>query len=172
MTQIIRARDLGLASLSANDLESRTVLVGGYREREVLPPYKTALDEEIGQRILHYLKDKRFYTGRDASDLIAENPPQVFEVVGAELSICVPSLADEAIEYNHRVILNPNLIMDTCMGFPAYWRGRFLLRDLLGGRPERRCLIYGREFIFFKTTENKGDLSLDSSSYLSGYSSK
>jgi len=153
VTKIIRSRDLSVAELCEDDLESRAIVVEGYVKGEVLPPYESPIDEKVGDEILHYLKGKQFYTGPDSIHIMnhsGSDPPQVIEITGAELAICVRAAAHQALRDGHPVFINPERIMYTRSEFGRFWRGKLLLQYIFTDTPDAKCLIYGKDFIFFK----------------------
>ena len=155
MTQIIRSRDINILGLTEKDLENRVIVAVGYANGELLPPYKDCRKKDA-RRVMNYLIGKEFRTSRYSlhpADIHRRfrKLPKLVEIVGALAHGCVLVTAHYFLEVGSRVYISPNRVITSRKDrYPPFWVGRILLAEILSRKQSRKCLVYGRDFIFYE----------------------
>ncbi len=132
----------------------------GWCDGEVLPPYDSARHQQNAQRIISYLQGRKtiyidntyypFYI-HELAEL-----PAVVEVVGGLVGFCVLNAVESALRNERAALVNPSLVFALNHNFSPYLLGKMMLQDVLSGKPERSCLIYDGQLIFYRRANLDG----------------
>ncbi len=155
MPQVLQSNDLGAIGLSPLDLEQRTIIAVGWAKGEILSPYSSEKEKKDSELILAYLSGKQFFKSQTGlyPERVKENfteIPKVVEVVGGLIEWCVFNTAESFLESGSYVVLNPKLTFCQNPKVPPSFRSKLMKHYLLPDNPERRCLIYGGNLIFYE----------------------